>query len=50
MLSALAFQEDMEYVRANCCVHGYHVYHRIWEVAVGEVLPYEREPGNTTGR
>ena len=27
-------------------VRGYHVYQAVWEVNVGEVLPYIREPGN----
>ena len=30
------------------CVRGYHVYQAILEVAVGEVLMYERELGNVT--
>ena len=27
-------------------VHGYHVYRDIWEAAVGETLPCQREAGN----
>ena len=40
---------ELEYERA-CCVHEYHVYQKIWEAAVGEVLVCEREPRNTQNR
>ena len=28
-------------------VHGYHVYRSVWEAAVGQVLPCQRERSNT---
>ena len=28
----------------ECCVRGYHVYQRIWDAAIGEVLDCDREP------
>ena len=34
-----------DYERA-LCVHGFYVYCNVWEVAIGEVLDCEREPGN----
>ena len=34
----------METFERELCVHGYHVYQRIWTAAVGEVLHCEREP------
>ena len=30
----------------ECCVRGYHVYQRIWDAAIGEVLDCDREPDN----
>lgn len=27
------------------CVHGYHIYYGIWEVAVREELPCDESPG-----
>ena len=38
-----------EYER-DCCVRGYHVYHEIWEAAVGEVLACERQLRNAADR
>ena len=38
----------METYTRECCVHGCHVYRRIWSSAVGEVLHCEREPTNRT--
>ena len=32
------------------CVRGYHVYKDIWEAAIGEELPCERETRNTNDR
>ena len=32
------------------CVRGYHVYKDIWEAAIGELLPCERETRNTKDR
>ena len=32
------------------CVRGYHVYKDIWEAAIGEELPCERETKNTKDR
>ena len=32
--------------RKACCVRGYHVYHGIWEAAIGEVPSCEQEPRN----
>ena len=32
------------------CVRGYHVYKDIWEAAIGEELPRERETSNTKDR
>lgn len=26
----------------DCCVHGFHVYHVIWEATLGEVLDWYR--------
>ena len=40
----------METCERFCCVRGYHVYQDIWSASVGEVLPCEREPANSTGR
>ena len=40
----------METCERSCCVRGYHVYQDIWSASVGEVLPCEREPANSTGR
>ena len=34
----------------ECCVHGYHVYRRIWSSAVEEILYCEREPTNSQDR
>ena len=40
----------METFEQELCVHGYHVYQRIWTAAVGEVLHCEREPTNSRDR
>ena len=40
----------METFERELCVHGYHVYQRIWTAAVGEVLHCEREPTNSRDR
>ena len=37
-----------EYVKL--CVRGYHIYHDIWEAAVGETLVCLREPRNSHDR
>ena len=34
------------YVRMYVRVPGYHVYQRIWDAAIGEVLDCDREPDN----
>ncbi len=39
----------MEYEIA-CCIRGYHVYHEMWEAAVGEVVVCEIELRNATDR
>ena len=36
----------MESCETECCVQGYHVYQRIWDAAIGEVLDCDREPDN----
>ena len=36
----------MESCETECCVPGYHVYQRIWDAAIGEVLDCDREPDN----
>ena len=36
----------MERCETECCVQGYHVYQRIWDAAIGEVLDCDREPDN----
>lgn len=38
----------METYKGSCCVRGYHVYQDVWSASVGEVLPCEREPANST--
>ena len=34
----------------SMCVPGYHVYHKVWEAAIGEVLACEKEPRNAKDR
>ena len=34
----------------NCCVRGYHVYHRLWTATVGENLTCTREHTNESNR
>ena len=36
----------MESCETECCVRGYHVYQRILDAAIGEVLDCDREPDN----
>ena len=36
----------MESCETECCVRGYHVYQRIWDATIGEVLDCDREPDN----
>ena len=40
---------DAEY-RIECCVHGYHVYHWIWYLTIGEVLGTTHEWENEHDR
>ena len=35
---------DTKTARVDCCVRGYRVYKKSWEVAVGEELECKREP------
>ena len=44
------YVENIEDYKRDLCVRGFHMYHDIWEVAIGEVLDCEREPGNTKDR
>lgn len=37
----------MEELESVCCIQGHRVYKNIWEVHVGELLIWEREPHNT---
>ena len=41
---------NTEELRRVCCIRGYHVYKKIWEAAIGEVLAYKREPRNDRDR
>ena len=41
--------EEMEFRMSNC-VHGYHVYQRVWDAVVGENLECERETSNEKDR
>ena len=34
----------------NICVHGYHVYRALWDVAIDEDLVCKREPSNECDR
>ena len=34
----------------DCCVHGYHIYQWVWDVAIGEDLICRREPTNERDR
>ncbi len=37
---------DEEQFSIEWCIRGYHVYKAIWDAAMGEELPCEREPAN----
>ena len=37
----------MESYSIHTSVRGYHVYKDVWEAALGQLLPCQREPGNT---
>ena len=37
---------EMDSSERSCCVHGYHVYERIWNATIGEELLCEREMDN----
>ena len=37
---------DLETCEKEGCVRGYHVYHNIWDSAINEELPCEREVHN----
>ena len=39
----------MEEFERPCCIRGYHIYHEVWTVAVGEELVV-REPHNSHDR
>jgi len=49
MNSTMCERSGIEELRRDCCIHGYHVYKEMWEVA-GEVLECVREPHNVQGR
>jgi len=36
----------MESYSIHTSVRGYHVYKDVWEAALGQLLPCQREPGN----
>ena len=36
----------MESYSIHTSVRGYHVYKDVWEAAIGQRLPCQREPGN----
>ena len=38
--------QAMESCETECCVRRYHVYQRIWDAVIGEVLDCDREPDN----
>ena len=40
----------METYERSSCVHGYHVYQRVWSAAVSELLSCQREPANSQDR
>ena len=44
------YGRKMEDYTRDLCIHGFHVYHNIWEAAEGEVLQCERETGNAKDR
>ena len=35
----------MESYSIHTSVRGYHIYKDIWEAALGQLLPFQREPG-----
>ena len=45
-----AVSTESSTLEGNCCVRGYHVYHSIWDVTVGEELLYECELTNLHDR
>ena len=47
MMAASAESSTLE---RNCCVCGYHIYHSIWDVTVGEELLCERKLTNLHDR
>jgi len=38
MDSTACERSSIEEFRRDCCIHGYHVYKKMWEAAAGEVL------------
>ena len=43
-------QKHQEMTQAECCIRGYHVYHRKWFPSVGEILNTTREGDNPHDR
>ena len=46
----MAMSAELSTLERNCCVCGYHVYHSIWDVTVGEELLCEHELTNLHNR
>ena len=46
----MAVFTELSTLERNCCVRGYHVYHSIWDVMVGEEFLCECELANLHDR
>ena len=46
----MAVSAKLSILEGNCCIHGYHVYHSIWDITVGKELLCERELTNLHDR
>ena len=46
LMMAAGSSPDLETFEKECCVRGYHQYQAIWDAAINEELPCEREATN----
>ena len=50
MYLLFALEMEVESCERSMCICGYHVYKETWIAAIGEVLPWAREPTNSDDR